>query len=219
MKRATVTPCFRIEMVHLRGDPASHLGLVGLIRVHQVDKGGIPSKHTLMTPSTPRAGELPRAIRVLERNATTACTLLDAVHNYSISAIRHLERNPSVASDPGVLFHSASETTRPNPSRIDFWIATLDSRWDASSPSYAHSDTGRGFEAATGPRRSARPSIHGPSPAAPAKSNTARSTSGDRIELSGTCAAGSAPRRTRGRKHAVLLDVWSSRRRHSPVLC
>ena len=34
-------------MVHLHGDPASHVGLVGLIRVHQVDKGGIPSKHTL----------------------------------------------------------------------------------------------------------------------------------------------------------------------------
>ncbi len=31
----------------------------------------------------------------------------------------------------GVPFHSASETTSPKPSRIDFWIITEESRWNA----------------------------------------------------------------------------------------
>jgi hypothetical protein len=36
MKRVTVTPCFRIEMVHLHRDPASERAASGLIRVHHV---------------------------------------------------------------------------------------------------------------------------------------------------------------------------------------
>ena len=85
-----------------------------------------------------RTRSRPLAPRARARGSSRNSVTMARAHSSTLSTSSPRSRPPSAAEflrlfppTTGVPFHNASATTSPNPSRIDFWITSLDNAWNA----------------------------------------------------------------------------------------